>query len=134
MQCLKFHYKYIHRDLPEYFFNVEFLKHYSLNTQKYSLRKSSSIDIPNYIIEAVNYRPQYTVPKMKKQSCTKRLSHFLPNNLNINPYPACISDKLYTHSLDSLSRYFKNYIITDYSVDCNILNCIICQNNNVMSV
>ena len=95
---------------------------------KYSLRNSSSIVIPDYFIEAVNYRPQYIVPKTKKQSCTKRLSYFLPHQLNVHPYPLCISNKLQTHSLSGLSLYYKNYIISGYPVDCHIVNCIVCQN------
>ena len=127
LQCLKFQYKYVHHSLPEYFINAEFLKHYQINTVKYSLRKSSSITIPDYFIEAVNYRPHYAVPQTKKQSCTKRLSYFLPNKLNINPYPHCISDKLQTHSLSGLSVYYKNFMISNYQIVCNIPHCIVCQ-------
>lgn len=104
---LKFYYKYIHRDLPAYLQNFQFVTRASvhgLNT-----RYSNELVVPRIYHAFAENSIHYSIPKL------------------INATPHNIAEKLYSHSLVSFSVYAKNEFIKNYSEICNILNCYICR-------
>ena len=124
LHCLKFYYKYINDGLPVYFYDTVFIHKYTSQC-KYTLRKNTPATFPEYITSDVNHRPNFLVPKTKKCMSDRRLLCHLPRFLNATtPSILC---KAYTHSLEGLKSYFKNYIVAKYNVQCEIINCYACN-------
>ena len=48
----------------------------------------------------------------------------------VNETDECILDKISTHSYKGFSDYVKHCYILQYKLECTILNCYICNNNN----
>ena len=65
------------------------------------------------------------ISKVKHSFAKRCIRNSLPNL--INQSPTCITDKLFTHSLKGLSHYAKRHTATNYSNECNVLNCSICN-------
>ena len=81
----------------------------------------------HFVVESVNFRPKYFIPRNNKSSSDSRLSIYLATNLNKDYFPKCIIEKVATHSINGLSCYFKNYVLNNYNVICQDLNCFICR-------
>ena len=126
LQCLKFYYKLQNKLLPKYFYDSTFLSKTNLNKAKYSFRQNTQCNFPNYVIEVTQFRPEFIIPITKKHASENRLYCYLPKLLNISKFPDCIIDKIYTHSLQGFSKYFKTYIINQYQIQCYIPNCFSC--------
>ena len=45
----------------------------------------------------------------------------------INELPDRLTSKVYTHSINGLTNYAKQYLIAAYKIECTIGNCYICQ-------
>ncbi len=45
----------------------------------------------------------------------------------INSSPKTILDKIYTHSLQGITKYIKDYILQSYQEICTVVNCYICD-------
>ena len=106
LTMLKFYYKHTKNKLPDYF-STMFLPRQ--NSNPYDTR-NSKLPLPQ-------------VPKMS--SCINCIRYSIPKILDNTP--SCISDKLFTHSLDGVSIYFKRYVIDKYSTECTIAQCFICS-------
>ena len=106
VNALKFHFKYERGILPGYFRNI-FID--SQPVHEVNTRNKSYIILnqPNTALPRESVR--YKIPQIM---------------LNV---PQCISDKVETHSLDGFSKYAKNHIINNYSLDCHIANCYVCN-------
>ena len=46
----------------------------------------------------------------------------------INKLPTIVREKIYTHSLQGVAKYMKNYYMQNYEENCTVQNCYICQN------
>ena len=105
LNCLKMYMKQVQHCVPDYFATFTT---YRSNTHTYNTLTLS-----------------FNTPRTKTISATHRLRFYIVNeleNLHID-----IKNKLYTHSLEGFTKYFKNYIIGKYSNQCNIPNCYICK-------
>ena len=125
LENLKFFYKYQHEQLPKYFTKNQFIKTYE--TCRPNLRVTNPKIFENYITHKVNYCPKFYIPLQKRTLSKNRISIRIPTLMNINYFPNCIADKIYTHSLSALSIYFKNYTIASYDPVCHTDNCYICR-------
>ena len=45
----------------------------------------------------------------------------------VNDTPTQIIDNMYTHSLQAVANYSKNFLINEYDVRCCIRDCYICK-------
>ena len=127
LATLKFFYKFNNNFLPKYFYNTNFLKKYQPNRP--NLRQIRPPDYSCFVIDDVNYRPNYLIPKSKKASSQKRLAHYLPSLLNSTKIAKSVTSKVNTHSLNGFSLYFKKLTINNYDVLCDIPNCFSCRNS-----
>ena len=129
LACLKFYHKYKNKNVPEYFIQSEFLK--CCNARRNNLRNINPTTFPDYVIETVNYRPNFFIPRTIKSSSEKRLSIYLSRLLNNRFFTKQVLDKVDTHSINGIATYFKNLAINNYNDSCNITNCFICNKSAV---
>ena len=104
--CLKFFYKYEHKQLPVYFdkmFDTKEASH-GYDTR---YKDDSQTCVPRTV--SAERAVRYAVP------------------VTLNDIPENISEKIYTHSLDGISRYAKNDYCQNYRSFCCIRNCYICN-------
>ena len=105
-QCLKFYHKICNNNAPEYFEPM-----FNQNNQfhSYDTRQNSCLHIPFTRTVYAEKCIRYYIPQLLQKT------------------PLSITQKLYTHSPGGFAHYVKLYYINNYSDDCNILNCYICQ-------
>ena len=108
-QCLKLYHKICNNNAPDYFKSM-----FNLNSQfhSYDTRQNSSLHIP------------FT----RTVFAEKCIRHYIP--VLIHRTPLCITQKLSTHSPEGFAHYVKLNYLNNYSDDCHILNCFICQSND----
>jgi len=109
LQLYKLLYKISNNLVPIFFQNLEMVR---------------PVDIHNY-----DTRTKYKLRnrfhrKALTENCIGEKIINTINNTNQN-----ILEKLLTHSLDGFSRYVKQQILKDYTANCIIQNCHICNNN-----
>ena len=106
LNSLKFAYKYHKGPLPDYFSgmfdSVEANHNYNTRqqTQQYPLPMRST----------TKSTIRYFVPKLLKDTSS------------------CITDKIFTHSIQGFTIYAKNIFLDKYDTECRIENCYICGN------
>ena len=105
LNAAKFIYKYYNGKLPIYF---------------------SHILEPHTRPRAYNTRHALPHRQRPKRNLTENSIRYYAANL-LNTLPDIVTQKIHTHSLKGFSNYLKKYILSDYSSDCNIINCYICQ-------
>jgi hypothetical protein len=105
---LKFCYKLENKMLPSYFNSGIFTK--NSQDHSYLTRNSNNFQIPihrhSFVKKSIRYRIPHT----------------------FNDSPNLISEKIYTHTFQSFTRYAKNYFLNSYNLICSINNCYICGN------
>ena len=106
--ALKFYYKYIHHNLPNYFYSFQLATRVSL--YPHHTRNSS----------------QLLIPRTRTVMADKLLRNYLPKLVNSTPLSTL--NKISTHSFSGFSNYAKIQLIQCYSTDCHLPNCYICQN------
>ena len=106
LQCLKFYYKFSHKQLPVYF-NDFFPRNSDIHTY------------PTRNREALHLRPY-------RNSTTKKCIRFHIPNL-INNLPVYVREKIISHSLPGFAHYTKIYLIGKYENVCDKRNCYICN-------
>ena len=106
LNALKFYYKYSKNQLPKSFHGF-FTPITSNHT--YETRNRNT--------------PRYPVPKSVLAKSTIRFK--IPEL--VSNMPTCITDKIYTHSIQGFSQYAKKYFIGHYQDTCNINGCYICN-------
>ena len=107
LSAIKFLYRVINTDLPDYF--EDFLP-------------STQSELHNHFTRHGNlFRLNLTRTK-QAQNCMRNYLPVLFNSL----VPE-VSSKLYSHSLQGLSYYCKIRFIREYSTQCEITDCYICQ-------
>ena len=103
---LKFYFKYKNDILPKYFHNIfQTSQHVSDITTRQ--RNYTILTQPNTALSRDSVR--YKIPQIM---------------LNV---PACIEEKIKTHSYDGFCKYMKNHLISNYNSFCHIENCYICE-------
>ena len=105
VQQLKFYYKLVNTDLPEYFSHIPYLCNFEIH-QHYTR------GINNLFIPRVSH--EYT-------------KTYIRHNVieTVNDALSIIIYNIYTHNLHGFITYIKNYIIMNYKCHCFIPNCYI---------
>lgn len=109
LQELKFYFRYIHKNLPDYLLKWQIVP--KDNIHNYDTRNTQNI---------------YTF-RTKHDFAMKCLKYNLPHA--INNTPDLIKDKIYTHSMRGFSIYVKNYFLQKYDYRCTLSNCYTCHQN-----
>ena len=107
IQQLQFYFNYLHKDLPNYFQSWNLIPNSDIHTHDARIKHEIS-----------TYRTRHEYAK-------KCLRYNLP--LMLNTTPDTITNKLYTHSLQGLVNYAKQYILLNYQDECTLVNCYICE-------
>ena len=102
---LKFCYKYMNKLLPLYFESL-FVR-----------------NCDNHLFHTRNSQ-NFQIPKIRHYFAKNTISYRMPETYN--KCIPCIKEKMFTHSLPGFSHYIKNYLIENYSYQCNVVNCYIC--------
>lgn len=80
-------------------------------------------EIPNHSYNMRNRNePRIRPPNTSSAECS--LKHTLPRT--VTKMPACITDKVDTHSIDGHSKYIKKYFINEYNETCILTDCYVC--------
>ena len=108
----KFYHKYIHIKLPYHFQNFLFVLNENFHGRCTRQRHYIHTNRVNYSFAEKCIR--YSVPR-------------LINGINTNIY-----DKLCTHSFDGFVQFTKRFFIQNYTEDCTLVNCYVCQTNYVI--
>ena len=108
LKALKFFYKYSKLQLPAHFDNM-------FSTQP--------IDHPHNT--RYKDRPRITPPRRSSTEIAVRF--YIPKL--INEAPLNIVEKIHTHSYQGFSKYVKLTFIKQYSEECTIRDCFICNRN-----
>ena len=106
-KALTFHYKYVNKNLPYYFDSFNITTQASLHN--YNTRQRDNVRLNRTRIKMTD----------------KCLRNYLPEQLN--SVPNIVSSKIYTHSLHGFSSAVKRFILANYSTECTIENCYVCQ-------
>ena len=107
LQELKFAYKLQNNLLPAYFQNNLFVQNLSIHN--YNTRSAGNLHLPRIKHEFAKNSIQFLIP------------------MALNNCPACIKDKISTHSIYGFSKYTKLYYINNYNAKCTIRNCFVCN-------
>ena len=107
LQQQKFYYKFVNHKLPSYF-------------QSFSLERGSRLN--HYFTRNINDIP---LPRVNHDFAKGTLRNCIP--YTINRTPDNIKSKVFTHTLEGFTRYAKNHYIEQYSNDCQIPSCYICN-------
>ena len=107
LSSLKFYYRYLHDNLPAYFYSFQITtqgSHHHYNTR---------------------HSDQIYIERTRTLYADKRVRIYLPNLVNSIPIP--LLQKIATHSLQGFSSNITKYFIHEYSDICSIANCYICR-------
>jgi len=107
LQEFKFMYNFENKTLPNYFLSIQYHRHSSRH--HYNTRNAENMELLPSRHVFVETSICYRLPKV------------------LNTCPACIRDKIFSHSPKGFRNYVKNYFIGNYSEFCTINNCYICQ-------
>ena len=107
LQELKFYFKYIHKNLPAYLLDWEFIS--NANIHIHDTRASNKIH----------------TARINHEFAKKCLKYNLPHI--INDTPEIVVEKIYTHSLRGFTTYAKQFLIQKYTDTCAIPNCYSCN-------
>ena len=108
LNVLKFYYKLIHKNIPQYFHTIVILAQHS-HIHSYPTRNNKKL----------------VAPKIRHKFSRKCIRYSITHIVNTTPL--CITEKMYTHSLHGLSKYIKKYALNQYKTSCNIGNCYTCS-------
>ena len=106
LNVFKFYFKYCHNQLPSFFQGFIF-KHRS-DFHSYNIRSKSTLNINKTRTKAA---------EVSLRNITAKI---------VNEAPNCVTDKIYTHSLQGFSFYIKQHYINLYDSICTVENCYIC--------
>ena len=104
---IKFYYKLVHKQQPQYF---------------NSFTHEANSDIHGHNTRSRN---KLHFPKTKHDFAKINLRYRILQT--INELPETVTSKVYTHGINGVTNYAKQYIISGYKKQCTIGNCYICQ-------
>ena len=108
LQEVKFFHKFVNKKLPSYFQMLPLQENQYVHN--HNTRHSTNLHFGRANHKFATQCVRFTVPR------------------TINNLDTRIRQKFVTHSLQGFSNYVKNIMINEYSVNCDIRNCYICQN------
>jgi hypothetical protein len=106
LQCLKLYHKCLNNVAPVYFL---------------SMFASREVTHDHY----TRHRQSLYVPRPRLAQTEKCIRYYVPYLLS--EMPDCITQKLYSHSLDGFSWYVKRYYVNSYKSVCSTPNCYVCN-------
>lgn len=109
-QKILFYFKYMNGLLPSYF-NDDFLK-FTRTDHSHQTRNTMILNFPRFRHEFYRDTLRYAIVNA------------------INNCPSIILDKCQTHSRKGFSYYTKQYFLSNYSAQCEIANCHVCNSNS----
>ena len=112
-KLLKFIFKLVHKQLPEYFIQIQFI----FNNQQH---QHNTRTCQNVIVQRVNH--EFAKRNIIQYSAA----------LTYNTSPTNIIEKLYSHSFEGFSLYIKRLTIQSYNGMCTVANCYSCRRNNTI--
>ena len=104
---INFYYKLVHKQPPQYF---------------NSFTHEANSDIHGHNTRSRN---ELLFPKTKHDFAKINLRYRILQT--INELPETVTSKVYTHSINGVTNYAKQYFISGYKKPCTIGNCYICQ-------
>ena len=107
LNMLKWYYLYENKKLPHYFMN-------------FNVRKQHNIHNHN-----TRNRNDVTKPRTRIQAAKKSLRNHIPTIIGATSKE--ILDKIQTHSYHGFACYSKIKLLQEYSINCIIENCYICD-------
>ena len=108
VQCLKFWYKFVKNELPNYFRNM-----FTYNHELHDFETRN--------------RDRLHLYQTRTSGARNVLRHHIPELLN--RFPQHLIDKMKTQSMYSAAHHIQFYFIDLYSYYCNEINCYICNKN-----
>ena len=112
-QLLKFIFKLMHKQLPQYFTQIQFI----FNNQQHHHNTRTG---QNVFVQRVNH-------EFAKRNIIQYRA-----GLTYNTTPSNIIEKLYSHSFEGFSVYIKRLTIQSYNGMCTVANCYSCRRNNTI--
>ena len=109
INILKFYYKYLHRNLPTFFYS------FSLKTR---------FEIHNY---NTRNRKNIVNNKTRHRFADNCVRNKLPDIINCTS--PNIINKIHTHSFEGYIACIKKIFISEYEENCSVENCYVCRNN-----
>ena len=107
LSTLKFYYRYLHDNLPAYFYSFQIT---TQGSHHHCITRHSD---------------QIHVDRTRTLYADKRVRIYLPKMVNSIPIP--LLQKIATHSFQGFSAHITKYFIYKYSDICSIANCYICR-------
>ena len=106
VNVLKFYHRYLHNELPPYFYNFNIRAHG--DTHSYDTRNSGQLHIERTRTEYAGIRLRIYLPTL------------------INDIPSELLATIATRSLQDFTKIAKQFLIEQYTVVCSIPGCYIC--------
>ena len=106
LQSLRFFYKYNKNQLPSYFNNM-FIENAAIHS--YNTRNQSALVIPYSRTSTARNSIRFKIPNIIRMTDESIIS------------------KMNTHSLNGFSGFTKRYLINNYSSECSLVECYICN-------
>ena len=107
INMLKWYYQYINKHLPQYFNDYKILKQQDIHT--HNTRNKTDV----------------TQPSTRIQAAKKCLRNHI--SVVIRATPNNILEKVNTHSYKGFVKYTKNMLLQEYTTECTINDCYICN-------
>ena len=104
---MKFLYKFFHSELPNYFLHDTFITNEQIH--HHNTRNRQNLVPPLCRHNFAKLRPTFSAVAI------------------YNSLPFLVSEKIFTHSYFGFVNYYKNYLFSQYSPNCNIQNCYVCS-------
>ena len=105
---IKFYYKLVNKQQPQYF-------------NSFTHETNSAIHSHN-----TRRRNELHIPKTKHDFAKTNLRYRILQT--INELPDTVASKVYTHSINGVTNYVKQYFIAAYKIECTIGNCYMYAN------
>ena len=103
LSCLKVFHKFLNNKLPSYFNNF-----FTFSSHHYFTRSKRPLQ-----------------PYCRTTLAKKCLKNYVPKLISTTP--EVVASKIYSHSLEGFSHYFKAFNISNYQDTCDLNNCYICS-------
>ena len=84
---------------------------------------------PNTTVHDYNTRIKNNIRnvKVEHEFAKKCIRYNIP--ITINSTSDVILDKIKTHSISGFTQYIKNHLVNQYSVNCQIADCYVCNHS-----
>ena len=110
---IKCYYKLVHKQQPQYF--NSFTHEANSDTHGHNTRSRNELHFPKTKHDFAKINLRYRILQ------------------TINELPETVTSKVYTHSINGVTNYAKQYFISGYKKQCTIGNCYIMPTHNIIN-